>query len=105
MLRVIEVLYFEGCPNLGPTIALARDVAAELGIAAEIREVEIRDGADAKRLRFLGSPTVRVNGVDIDPEAVNRTDYAFGCRLWGETGVPERELMRSALRGASEGVA
>ncbi len=102
---MIEVLFFEGCPNVVPTVALARDVAAELGIAAEIREVEIRDEADATRLRFLGSPTVRVNGVDIDPEAVARTDYAFGCRLWGESGVPPRELMLSAFRGATEGVA
>ena len=102
---MIEVLYFDGCPNLEPTVALARDVAAELGIAAGIREVEIRDEADAERLRFLGSPTVRVNGIDIDPEAVARTDYAFSCRLWGESGVPPRELMLSALRGASEGVA
>ncbi len=105
MLPVIEVLYLEGCPNLEPTVALARDVAAELGIAAEIREVEVRDEADAKRLRFLGSPTVRVNEVDIDPEAVARTDYAFSCRLWGESGVPPRELMLSALRRATEGVA
>ena len=102
---MIEVLYFEGCPNVEPTVALARDVAAELGIAAEVRGVEVRDEADAKRLRFLGSPTVRVNGVDIDPEAVARTDYAFGCRLWGASGVPPRELMRSALRGATESVA
>ena len=99
---MIEVLYFEGCPNREPTVALAREVAAELGIAAEIREVKIRDEADAKRLRFLGSPTVRVNGADIDPEAAARTDYAFGCRLWGASGVPPRELMLSALRGATE---
>ncbi len=105
MLLVIEVLYFEGCPNLGPTVALARDTAAELGIAAEIREVEVRDEADANRHRFLGSPTVRVNGIDIEPEAGARTDYAFGCRLWGASGVPPRELMRSALRGATEGAA
>ena len=101
---MIEVLYFEGCPNVEPTVALARDVAAELGIAAEIREVEVRDEADAKRLRFLGSPTVRVNGVDIDPEAVARTDYAFSCRMWGTSGVPPRELMLSALHAATEGV-
>jgi hypothetical protein len=102
---VIEVLYFEGCPNVEPTVVLARDVAAELGIDAEIRKVLLRDEADAVRLRFLGSPTVRVNGVDIDPEAVARTDYAFGCRLWGESGVPPRELMLSAFRGATEDVA
>ena len=102
---MIEVLYFEGCPNLGPTVVLARDTAAELGIAAEIREIEVRDEADAKRLRFLGSPTVRVNGIDIDPEAVARTDYAFSCRLWGESGVPPQELMRSALRAATESAA
>ncbi len=95
---MIEVLYFEGCPNLEPTVALVRDVAAALGIGAEIREVEIRDAVHAKRLLFLGSPTVRVNGVDIDPEAVARTDYAFGCRLWGESGVPPRELMLSAVQ-------
>ena len=38
---MIEVLYFEGCPNREAAVDLARDVARELGIAAEIREIEV----------------------------------------------------------------
>ena len=65
----IEVLYFEGCPNHLPAVELMREVAAELGIGADIQEVEVTDQAEAERLRFLGSPTIQVNGIDVEPEA------------------------------------
>ncbi len=93
----IEVLYFEGCPHLEPTLSLAREVLAELGLATEVREVEVRTPEDAERLRFLGSPSVRVDGKDIEPGAASRTEYALSCRLYGDIGFPPKHLLVAAL--------
>lgn len=97
---MIEVLFFEGCPNHGPTLSLANEVLAELGLEAEIQETEIRAAEDAERLRFLGSPSVRVDGKDIEPGAEGRTEYALGCRVYGATGLPPKELLVTALEEA-----
>ena len=99
----IEVLYFEGCPNYPPAVALAKEVASELSVEAEIVGVEVNGHEDAERLRFFGSPTVHVDGVDIDPTARERTDYSFSCRTYEEvSGAIPRELLVSAIREANE---
>jgi hypothetical protein len=56
---------------------------------------------DAVRLRFLGSPSVQIDGLDIDPMARARTDFTLACRLYGSSGVPPAELIESAIRDAS----
>ena len=96
----IEVLFFDGCPNHPPTVQLAREVAATLGVAAEVREVLVEDHEDVEALRFLGSPSVRVNGRDIEPGADERTAFALGCRVYGSSGVPPRDWMVAALGSA-----
>ncbi len=98
---LIEVLYFAGCPHYRPTLDLLEAVIAESGVAAEVREVEVCNDADAARLRFLGSPTIRVDGADIEPDTEVRTDYALSCRMYGVSGVPGRDLLEAALRTAS----
>ena len=70
-----------------------------MGIDAEVEEIEIRDHDDARRAEFLGSPTVRIDGRDIDPGARGRTDYGFGCRRYGTSGVPPRDLIEVAFSG------
>jgi len=97
---MIEVLYFAGCPNHEPTVTLVREVLGELGLEAEIREVAVETPEDAEAQRFVGSPSVRVNGRDVDPEAADRTEYALGCRMYGTSGVPPKELLKQALREA-----
>ncbi|MCZ6463821.1 MAG: hypothetical protein O7A09_05745 [Proteobacteria bacterium] len=100
---IIEVLYFEGCPNHPPTLELARQVLGELGLAGEIREVRVETAEDAARERFLGSPSVRVNGEDIEPEVRERTDFGLSCRIYAGGGVPPKELLVTALSaGASQ---
>ncbi len=97
----IEVLYFEGCPNLEPTLSLANEVLSELGLSGEVRKLEVRTPEDAERLRFLGSPSVRVDGMDIEPGAESRTEYALSCRLYGDRGLPPKELLVAALEPRS----
>ncbi len=96
----IQILYFKGCPNHEPTVDLTRQVVADLCPGIEVEEVELTDAEDTKRLRFFGSPTVQVNGADIDPGVQGRTDCAFGCRMYGSAGVPPRELIEAAVRDA-----
>ena len=98
---MIEILYFEGCPNLGPTLELAREVVGELGLDTAIREVRVETPEEATRKRFIGSPSVRVNGKDIEPEARERTDFTLSCRIYSGGGVPPRELLKAALEEVS----
>jgi mercuric ion transport protein len=97
----VEVLYFEGCPNHAPTVEKVRSALRTFGLPQEVREVEIRSQAEAEALGFLGSPTVRTNGLDIEGEARNLTSYGMSCRTYLEgtvrSGVPSSGLIRSAL--------
>ncbi|RUL84391.1 DF family (seleno)protein [Tautonia sociabilis] len=101
----VEVLYFEGCPNHAPALQLAREVVSELGLDATVEEVEVKTPEDVVERRFLGSPTVLVDGVDIEPRARERTDFAFACRTYDGRGVPPRELIAGALQGGGPGKA
>jgi len=95
----VDILYFDDCPNVEPAAARVRDVAARLQVEIDLRMVLVQSIDDAMRTRFLGSPTVHVNGVDIDPSASDRTDFGMSCRMYGTSGVPSEAMIVSALRG------
>jgi len=95
----IEVLYFENCPNHLPTVKRIDAVLREEGCTADVREVLVPDVQTAQRVNFLGSPTVRVNGIDIETAALDRNDFGLMCRRYAG-GVPSRELIRAAVRCA-----
>ncbi len=101
----VEILYFDGCPNHEAARALVERVAAELQVEPEIDLVEVPDADAAAQLRFLGSPTVRVNGHDVEPGAEERGDFVFSCRIYrserGLSGQPEAGWVRKALREAA----
>jgi len=98
---LVEILSFAGCPNHLGAIALVERVSGELGIEPEIELVEVPDQEAARRLRFLGSPTIRVGGRDVDPDADERSDYALSCRVFrteaGMAGQPDERWVRDAL--------
>lgn len=98
---LIEILYFDGCPNLQPTVDLTREVLGELGLRAELREVAVESPDDAEVLRFVGSPSIRVDGLDIEPAAREQIDFALSCRMYGNAGVPPKKLLIEALREVS----
>lgn len=102
---LVEILYFDGCPNHEPAHALATKVAAELSLEPDLRMVRVADQEEAERLHFPGSPTIRVEGVDVDPHTPNRDAYALSCRVYttdhGPTGQPEEGWIRTALLAAT----
>jgi len=97
----VEILVFAGCPNAEPARELVAHVARELAIEPEIRVVVVPDAEAAQGLRFLGSPSVRVDGRDIEPGAEDRTDCAFSCRIYrtpaGLARQPDETWLREAL--------
>ncbi|HSU59862.1 MAG TPA: DUF2703 domain-containing protein [Bryobacteraceae bacterium] len=95
----IEVLYFEGCPNHGPVVDRLKAVLRQAGLPAEVSEIEVRDESAAKRLKFVGSPTIRVNGLDIEIDSRNVEETGFACRRY-PGGVPPEEMIWAALREA-----
>jgi hypothetical protein len=101
----VEILYFDSCPNHEPTLALVERVAAELDLQPQIELVNVRDSEEAARLRFLGSPTVRVEGRDVEPGAEQRGEFVLSCRIYrgdhGFAGQPDASWIRTALSEAS----
>jgi hypothetical protein len=65
----VQILYSEGCEHTPPTVSQVRSVAKEMGLNIDLEMVLVENEAQAKGLNFFGSPTVRVNGREIDPNA------------------------------------
>jgi hypothetical protein len=103
---VIEVLYVQDCPHYQDTLALVDRVRGELSIDTELRTTLILDQAAAEQARFAGSPTVRVDGRDVEPGSEPVTEYVFGCRLYRLehrfAGQPEERWVREALLRAAD---
>jgi hypothetical protein len=102
---VIEVLHLAGCPNYPKALALVERVRAELGIDAEVHTTLIADQAAAERAGFAGSPTIRVDGRDVEPDAEPAIEITCACRLYRHehhfAGQPEERWVREALLRAT----
>jgi hypothetical protein len=99
---MIEVLYWEGCPSHPEALELLRSVLAERGIdrAVELREVHTHE--EAEELGFPGSPTIRIDGRDVDPEGASAPP-ALACRIYRlpdgrPSPIPSRKQLEDALR-------
>lgn len=101
----IEVLYFQGCPNHHATVEQVRRALSGEEITHVVEEIEVQDDSAAQALGFLGSPSVRVNGLDIEPDARVGQRVGFGCRTYLDaghrSGVPSIAMIRKALVEAS----
>jgi hypothetical protein len=89
---IVEVLTFEGSPHGDQALELARTALSEVGSEAGVRLVFVTE-REVEQRRFLGSPSVRIDGQDIEPGAELRTDYSHSCRLYhtstGASPLPE----------------
>ena len=96
--RNVRILYSALCPGHKEALELAIQAADSLEIDAAIEQIDVKTNADAVRLRFLGSPTVQVEGEDVEPAARARTDYGIGVRYYaGGVNYPSMKLLRDAL--------
>jgi hypothetical protein len=98
-----EVLYFDGCTTYRSAEKTLRDVLAEKGMEADVVLVAVNSSEEAQRLRFPGSPTIRVDGRDLFP-APEREHWRLGCRVYttpeGLRGSPTAEMFEEARSSA-----
>jgi hypothetical protein len=78
----VELLFWSGCPSHPRALAELRAAMADLGLDSETIAIkEIQTEADAARERFVGSPTILIDGVDIRPPGVQEP-YGLTCRVY-----------------------
>ena len=93
---LIEVLYVPGCPNHQPAVRRLRNALRCEAVDVPIQEIPITDEATARSLRFPGSPTVRINGLDAEPNG--HQSFGLACRLYsGGNGLPSEETLQRAI--------
>jgi len=78
----VELLYFDGCRGYGELREHLPRLLQQLGVAATIEQRRVDSEQEAVRERFPGSPTVRVDGRDVDPNTTYRAGHGLRCRLY-----------------------
>jgi hypothetical protein len=101
----IEFLYYEDCPSHDDALERLRQVLEGEGVKGEIEITKVETDDQAQALRFIGSPTIRIDDQDIDPPPEDAY-YALTCRAYRwEDGrfspLPSPEMIRQALRSAA----
>lgn len=111
----IQILYFEGCPGYPKAKEAVLESVKELGVDAKIEEILIDTEEKAVQYKFLGSPTVRINGVDVEEAAYGgksatspklKEEIFFGCRVYHYEGrqlhYPPKDLVKKAIQDKLE---
>ncbi|HEX7255603.1 MAG TPA: hypothetical protein VF236_06715 [Gaiellaceae bacterium] len=97
----VELLYWEGCPSHPEARELLEDVLRQRGLDVQIRMRHVATRQEAAELRFPGSPTIRIDGRDVDPAGADESP-ALTCRIYrlpdGRVSpIPSREQLEEAL--------
>jgi hypothetical protein len=100
----VDFLYWEDCPSHEDGLDRLRAVLAEEGVDSDLRLIEIRTDEDAHTHRFTGSPTIRIEGVDVDPTSA-QGEFSLTCRVYRhENGrfspLPSIQTLREAIKAA-----
>ncbi len=96
----VELFFFDGCPSWQGGLKNLEVALQEEGLTALIETVKVLDDGDAARLKFLGSPSFRIDDRELWPE--ERQGYSLSCRVYstpeGLKGYPTVGMLREALR-------
>ncbi len=101
----VSFLYYEDCPSHDLALERLREVMAGEGTPGEMEVIKVETGEQAHELRFVGSPTIRVDGRDIDPPSDSR--YALTCRAYRLeddriSALPSKDMIRRAFRSPAK---
>jgi hypothetical protein len=101
----VEILGFAGCPHFLPAVERARSALNKAGVEGVICQINVECGQAVGDLRFLGSPTIRINGLDVEFAARTASEFGFGCRTYlvngKRQGLPPQEWIETAIREAT----
>jgi len=98
----IDFLYSPKCPNHEEAFQNLVSVLKKNGWPAGIHRIQIQDLNQAKRAEFWGSPTIRVNGHDLEENANKTERYSLDCRTLMINGkpspVPTEDFIEAAIK-------
>lgn len=98
----IEIFYFPDCPNYLPAVEHVQKALLEEHISAEIKHIPVLDATTDTATSFLGSPTVRIDGIDVERSARSVGATGLCCRTYRAgnrpEGAPSVALIREAIR-------
>jgi hypothetical protein len=97
----IELLYLKGCPGFKIALDRVYEALRKSGIDAPVEMVEVNSIEEAEARRFLGSPSIRINGLDVGITARDSTNFGLTCRVYrtesGVEGSPSVEMINRAI--------
>jgi hypothetical protein len=97
-----ELYYFDGCPSYQQALANLKEALRLEGLPEDVAMLHVEGHDDAQVKRFIGSPTIRIDGVDVEGLDAEKKAYGCGCRIYsengGSAGWPSVERIRLALR-------
>lgn len=101
----VEILYVDGCPGYAELRPRLERLLAERDLLGTLVLTHVMTSEQAEVRGFLGSPTVRVAGRDVESEAAGRPDFGLKCRLYGRGArrahAPTDEMISGALQQLS----
>jgi hypothetical protein len=104
MAKRVELFYFEGCPSWERALENLEEAQRLEGVSTPVQKVLVPSVEEVQAKRFLGSPTIRIDGVDLDGPEADKRPFMLGCRLYREgdqsTGWPSVAVIRRALQHA-----
>lgn len=106
-----ELYYFDGCPSYQRALENLKQALCRTGLPEHVDVIPVADERDAQAKRFIGSPTIRLDGMDVEGPGADEQGYGFGCRVYRAAGTLsgwpsveqiERGLQQRRAAGATE---
>lgn len=99
----VTIRYFEGCPNWETARERLNAAIGQTGVEADVGLEQVETEEEAERLRFRGSPTILIEG--IDPFSDESAPFGLSCRVYqtdrGLEGSPSKDQLVAAITGRS----
>jgi len=97
----IELLYFDGCPSYKLADEYIKEIIAEEGLDVEYELIDVEKDKRGQILKFLGSPTILIDGEDLEEGVSEAESFELKCRIYSIdgkfAGCPPKEYFREAI--------
>ncbi len=103
----VDILYIDGCPSKDKVERMIQQVLDEVGVSgAKVVSLLVTTYGQAETLKFVGSPTIRINDVDIEPDTDRQTEFGLNPRTYKVKGMeqdtPDLRWIKDAVRRAKK---
>jgi glutaredoxin len=98
----IDVLYYEDCPHYKEAVQALKEVLEQENVEARVNMVKVAKGGEAEAFGFIGSPTILINGKDVEPGMDDTSLFQGHCRIYvykeDMFEYPPKDMIREALK-------